>query len=97
MLNQCCHTRTAVNKLFNEIAPRYTQRPGGYTRLISWDVVQAIQLMLHALNGFSMKDQVTRVVESVLSELRPMIQRDGGNIELVKIENNIVYVKLLGA
>ena len=24
----------AVLKLFNEIAPRYTQRPGGYTRVI---------------------------------------------------------------
>jgi len=26
---------TALNKLFNEIAPRYIDRPGGYTRLIS--------------------------------------------------------------
>lgn len=25
---------TAIEKLFSEIAPRYTQRPGGYTRLI---------------------------------------------------------------
>ena len=23
-----------VNKLFNEIAPRYAQRPGGYTRIV---------------------------------------------------------------
>jgi large subunit ribosomal protein L17 len=26
--------REAVSKLFNEIAPRYTDRPGGYTRVI---------------------------------------------------------------
>ncbi len=26
--------RDAVQKLFNEIAPRYTQRPGGYTRIL---------------------------------------------------------------
>lgn len=25
----------ALNKLFNDIAPRYVDRPGGYTRLIS--------------------------------------------------------------
>lgn len=46
--------------------------------------------------GLTMTNQ-THIVESVLNELRPMIQRDGGNIELVNIENNIVYVKLLGA
>ena len=27
-------TRTILNKLFNEIAPRYADRPGGYTRVI---------------------------------------------------------------
>jgi large subunit ribosomal protein L17 len=27
-------TRTILNKLFNEIAPRYASRPGGYTRVI---------------------------------------------------------------
>ena len=26
--------RDAVQKLFNEIAPRYTTRPGGYTRIL---------------------------------------------------------------
>src|SRR5258708_642468 len=27
-------TRTILNKLFNELAPRYAGRPGGYTRVI---------------------------------------------------------------
>ena len=27
-------TRTILNKLFNEIAPRYADRPGGYTRIL---------------------------------------------------------------
>ena len=27
-------TRTILNKLFNEIAPRFAERPGGYTRVI---------------------------------------------------------------
>ncbi len=26
----------SVNRLFNEIAPRYADRPGGYTRIIRW-------------------------------------------------------------
>ena len=25
---------TAVHKLFTEVAPRYTERPGGYTRIL---------------------------------------------------------------
>jgi Fe-S cluster biogenesis protein NfuA len=45
-----------------------------------------------------MTDQlVVTTIEQVLLELRPMINRDGGNITLVKVENAIVYVKLHGA
>lgn len=36
-------------------------------------------------------------VEEVINELRPFLMNDGGNIELVKIEDNIVYVAFQGA
>ena len=36
-------------------------------------------------------------VKKVIDDLRPFIMNDGGNIELVKIENDIVYVTLSGA
>lgn len=36
-------------------------------------------------------------VEKVIDDLRPFLMNDGGNIELVKIEDNIVYVRLQGA
>ena len=36
-------------------------------------------------------------VEEAINELRPFLMNDGGNIELVKIENNIVYVAFQGA
>jgi Fe-S cluster biogenesis protein NfuA len=37
-------------------------------------------------------------VEAVLNQLRPMLQADGGNIELVGItEDNVVQVRLQGA
>jgi len=41
--------------------------------------------------------QSLETIEIVLQQLRPMIMNDGGNIELVKYEKNIVYVRLLGA
>ncbi|MFH0861164.1 MAG: NifU family protein [Candidatus Altiarchaeota archaeon] len=36
-------------------------------------------------------------VESALEKIRPMLQMDGGDIELVGIEGNTVKVKLRGA
>jgi len=36
-------------------------------------------------------------VEKVLNEIRPMLQRDGGDVELVGIEGGIVKVRLQGA
>jgi Fe-S cluster biogenesis protein NfuA len=36
-------------------------------------------------------------VEKVLNEIRPMLIRDGGNVELVSIEGGVVKVRLQGA
>ena len=34
---------------------------------------------------------------SIIDRIRPFIVSDGGNIEYVKYENNIVYIDLTGA
>ena len=34
---------------------------------------------------------------SIIDELRPFLINDGGNIEFVKYEDNIVYIKMMGA
>jgi len=36
-------------------------------------------------------------VEKALDDIRPSLQSDGGNVELVDIENNVVKVRLTGA
>lgn len=36
-------------------------------------------------------------VEKVLNEIRPLLQRDGGDVELVSVENGLVKVRLQGA
>lgn len=36
-------------------------------------------------------------VEKVLEEIRPSLQADGGDVELVAVEGNTVKVKLTGA
>ena len=40
-----------------------------------------------------MKDKV----EEVIQELRPHLQADGGNIELIDVNDGVVKVKLTGA
>jgi Fe-S cluster biogenesis protein NfuA len=36
-------------------------------------------------------------VEAVIERIRPALQADGGDVELVGIEDNVVKVKLTGA
>lgn len=33
----------------------------------------------------------------IIDKLKPFLMNDGGNVEFVKYENNIVYIKLSGA
>lgn len=37
-----------------------------------------------------------KVIE-VINDLRPFLMNDGGNIEFIKLEDNIVYIRLSGA
>lgn len=36
-------------------------------------------------------------VEEILNKLRPYIHRDGGDVELVDVEDGVVKLRLLGA
>jgi Fe-S cluster biogenesis protein NfuA len=36
-------------------------------------------------------------VQAVLDQVRPMLQRDGGDVELIEVVDGIVKVKLQGA
>lgn len=36
-------------------------------------------------------------IKAVIDKIRPFLISDGGNLEFIKYENNIVYIELLGA
>lgn len=38
-----------------------------------------------------------QIIIDTINKIRPFLISDGGNIEFIKYENNIVYVKLSGA
>jgi Fe-S cluster biogenesis protein NfuA len=44
-----------------------------------------------------MSESVEKRVQAALAEIKPQIQADGGDIDLVAVENNIVKVRLRGA
>ena len=45
----------------------------------------------------TVEETVKDKVEKALKELRPQLQADGGDIELVEVEKGIVKVKMKGA
>ncbi len=42
-------------------------------------------------------EEKEKKVRFILDKVRPYIQNDGGDVEFVKIDSGIVYVKMLGA
>lgn len=36
-------------------------------------------------------------IQEILDKLRPFLISDGGNLEFVKYEDNIVYIRMMGA
>lgn len=36
-------------------------------------------------------------IKNIIEKLRPFLQDDGGDVEFIKYENNIVYIKMHGA
>lgn len=44
-----------------------------------------------------MQEDLKIKVEKALDEIRPFLKSDGGDIELIKIADDIVTVRLLGA
>ena len=43
------------------------------------------------------ENDLTLRIIAVIDKIRPYLISDGGNLEFVKYENNIVYVRLFGA
>ena len=43
-----------------------------------------------------MKKQEIKIID-VINKLRPFLINDGGNIEYIKYEDNIVYIRMMGA
>jgi len=45
----------------------------------------------------SADDKRTAIIKAVIEEIRPNLQRDGGDCQLIEIDGNKIMVKLTGA
>ncbi len=43
------------------------------------------------------KNELTDKIKTMVDELRPYLNMDGGDIEFIKYEDNYLYVRLTGA
>tara|TARA_B100000508_G_C11450066_1_gene273507 strand:- start:636 stop:887 length:252 start_codon:yes stop_codon:yes gene_type:complete len=43
------------------------------------------------------ENELIEKIETAIQQLRPFLEADGGDIQLLRIENNVAKVKLLGA
>ena len=41
--------------------------------------------------------ETEKKIQEIINRLRPFLINDGGNIEFVKYEDNIVYIHMMGA
>ena len=42
-------------------------------------------------------NEVEKKVKDLLQKIRPYLQRDGGDVKFVKMDDGVVYVELMGA
>lgn len=54
-------------------------------------------LYYYRKEGVINMDETTKLVHELIERVRPYLHRDGGDIEIVSVEDGIVYVKMLGA
>ena len=43
------------------------------------------------------KDANIELIKITLDKIRPFINRDGGDVEFIRFEDGVVYVKMIGA
>lgn len=97
---------TAINKLEKASLPSDANKFLGKIELTTEDLEKAkgkrldyvdqVNTPEKFLQLISSKDPVNKKVETLIGILKPEVERDGGTVELVKIENNLLYFKLGG-
>ena len=105
----CHHAPGGLQDLLNEVwgtkkadVPATPVKMGtGFVPLESFGAVSAAKKAENAApdnaEPLSPYQRAKKIEQTVDSYVRPMLQKDGGNIEIIDIKDNVVYVELTGA
>ena len=68
-------TKDATKKLFGEIAPRFSDRPGGYTRIVrvGWRIGDGAELAILELIGSELKKKEKKAKKEKTQEPAPKV------------------------
>ncbi|MBE3666694.1 Fe-S cluster assembly protein NifU [Vibrio navarrensis] len=97
-----------ANKLTTlEEVINYTKAGGACTSChekIEWvledclkEMAEKGQIIDVAKSRYEPDEEIVAIVESIIEQVRPSVQSDGGDVRLLEIEDNIVFVEMSGA
>lgn len=97
-----------ANKLTTlEEVINYTKAGGACTSChekIEWVLEDCLKEMAEkgliidvAKSRYEPDEEIVAIVESIIEQVRPSVQSDGGDVRLLEIEDNIVFVEMSGA
>lgn len=71
-------TKDATKKLFGEIAPRFSDRPGGYTRIVrvGWRIGDGAELAILELIGSELKKKEKKAKKEKAAEETPAEEKE---------------------
>lgn len=95
----CHHTPGGLQDILDDVWGKTAQPAAGFVSLDTLGVTpQEVPIVsepsTEELSPYQLAKKIEQLVDTAI---RPIIQRDGGNIEIVDIKGTLVYVRLTGA
>ena len=97
----CHHAPGRLQDILDDIWGKPLPTPAGFVPLATLDKPNASEeppeqplTEGEIISPYQLAKKIEKVIDSYI---RPMLQKDGGNIEIVDIKDALVYVKLVGA
>lgn len=93
----CCACHEGIESLLNKVLAETGDAPSVTIAPPAKPAVPVPAIAAQAAPKGMNTLQRLRRIEMIIESIRPQLQRDHGDVELVDIDNNVVYVNMVGA